>query len=214
MREFGREIFILGCVLVLACSSSTPEHNHSTKEIVKQDDCDNPDKNFECCFVNMPSTVTNVMTITKEDEKGEHLIITGTVFGKDDKTPASGVFLYAYQTDITGRYTKTGSEAGIQKWHGRLHGWCKTGSDGKYEILTIRPASYPNSTEPAHIHMVVKIPGGAPPFYINDFVFTDDPFVNASYRSRLSNNPGGPGEITLTKQGTTWYGTRDITFSL
>jgi protocatechuate 3,4-dioxygenase beta subunit len=120
------------------------------------------------------------------------------------------VLLYAYHTDIHGYYPKSGKETGPQKMHGRLHGWCKTNDSGKYEILTIRPASYPKSTSPAHIHVIVKLPSGQAPFYINDFVFTDDPFVNEKYRPYLTGKMGGTGIIDLIKRENVWYGTRDM----
>ena len=107
------------------------------------DTCNNPDADINCCFVFMPSELTPVMSIAVQNEPGEKLLITGTIFKSDGVTPYPDVILYAYHTDNSGHYSRKGDENGFQKWHGHLHGWCKTGSNGKYEIQTLRPARYP-----------------------------------------------------------------------
>ena len=106
-------------------------------------------------------------------------------------------------------YSKKGNETGIQKWHGRLHGWLKTDNKGYYEIRSIRPARYPGNAIMAHIHAAIKLDDG-PAFHINDFVFKDDVLVNEEYLSRL-NNIGGTGVVDVKKEGNIWIGIRDIT---
>ena len=52
---------------------------------------------------------------------------------EDGKTPAPGVILYVYQTDVTGALHPRGGQ--VQgKRHGRLRGWMKTGADGRYRV--------------------------------------------------------------------------------
>jgi protocatechuate 3,4-dioxygenase beta subunit len=158
----------------------------------------------------MPEKIIHVMNIAGEAEKGARLLLSGTVYHTDGKTPFEGVILYAYQTDQTGHYSKTGDEKGIQKWHGRLHGWCKTDASGKYEIRTIRPAPYPGNTNPAHIHAVIKEPGGKEPYYIKDFVFADDTLVSDQYLSR-EYGKGTSGLVELKKlNDKSWFGQRDL----
>ena len=150
----------------------------------------------------------NVITIANKNEPGERLIITGTIFKIDGITPYPNVILYAYHTDNSGNYSKKGSEKGFQKWHGHLHGWCKTNSDGKYELHTIRPARYPDNTIPAHIHTAFKTPEGQTD-YINDFVFKDDDLVNEAYKSNRFG--GGTGIVDIQKGAdNVWSGKRDI----
>lgn len=172
------------------------------------DSCDNPDADVSCCFNNMPSNITNKLTITKRGEPGEPLEISGRIFQKDGKTPYAGIVIYAYQTDSDGYYSKTGNEKGVQKWHGRLHGWCKTDKKGQYQIQTIRPGQYPNGNIPAHIHAVLRLPNGEA-FYINDFVFKDDKFVTSHYIRSLRET-GGNGIVDLKRSQAGWTGTRDI----
>ena len=71
--------------------------------------------------------------------------------------------------------------------------------NGYYEISTIKPARYPQNKFPAHIHAALKEPGSKP-YYINDFVFSDDSLVNFSYLSSLTLQ-GGSGIIKLEKLG-------------
>ncbi len=121
----------------------------------------------------MPTNLTSTMTISNQKEAGEKLIISGTTFKADGKTAFPNVILYAYHTDSKGYYSKIGTEKGVQKWHGRLHGWCKTDKNGRYEMQTIRPALYPDNSMPAHIHTAIKTDSGQM-YWITDYVFKDD----------------------------------------
>jgi len=189
-------------------SSSTQKENQSNNQL-ENDTCDNPDANINCCFVNMPESISEIMSITRENEPGERLIIKGSIFKLDGTTPYANVVLYAYHTDNTGHYSKTGNETGFQKWHGHLHGWCKTDKNGYYEIHTIRPARYPDNSMPAHIHMAVKTENEKM-FYITDFVFNDDSLVNEKYLASLS-YIGGTGIVNVKKNSENiWIGERNI----
>jgi protocatechuate 3,4-dioxygenase beta subunit len=151
------------------------------------------------------------MSIAKQDEPGERLVISGTIFKADGRTPYPNVILYAYHTDNKGYYSKTGKETGILKWHGRLHGWCKTDQNGYYEIRTIRPARYPNNSIPAHIHMTVKEPMDKGTYHISDCVFKDDSLVNEQYLQSIRSMIGASGVVTLKKSTEgIWVGRRDI----
>ncbi len=205
------------CVAALLAScgpaASTPPERPAPTAQTAPDPCDNPDAAISCCFVNAPAKLDKVMAITgSRPETGEQLVISGTVFKADGKTPYPNVLLYAYHTDSKGYYAKSGRETGIQKWHGRLHGWCKTDQNGNYEIRSIRPARYPNNTIPAHIHAALKEPGGKQPYYISDFVFKDDKLVNDKYLKYIVSLVGGSGIVAVTKSATgTWIGQRNIT---
>ena len=41
----------------------------------------------------------------------------------------------------------------------RLKGWVKTDAQGRFELDTIKPGSYPGGGNPAHIHVVIKDKG-------------------------------------------------------
>lgn len=126
----------------------------------------------EAPFPPVPSNVSSSAVIGADDEPGERLIITGTVFKPDKKTPYEGLVLYLYQTDATGVYNRSDGS-----WKSpRLHGWVKTDVNGRYEIRAIKPGSYPGSRNPAHIHVVVKLPGERSR-WIDEFLFEDDPYL-------------------------------------
>ena len=120
---------------------------------------------------------TSTAVLAGPDEPGERLVVTGTVFAPDGVKPAAGVFLYVYNTDATGRYS------GERGQPPRLRGWMKTGSDGRYEYRTVRPASYPGSRIPAHVHTQLW-GGGYPPQAGPELNFEGDPFVSAAERER------------------------------
>jgi protocatechuate 3,4-dioxygenase beta subunit len=204
--------FILGLMVIAAfsCGQSNPNQTGSKLAVdTQKDSCDNPDANISCCFMNMPISLTSTMLISKQVETGERLGITGTIFKSDGKTPCPDVILYAYHTDSKGYYSKSGRETGVQKWHGRLHGWCRSDKNGRYQIHTIRPAPYPDNSMPAHIHAAVKTVNNQL-YWITDYVFKGDPLVNDKYLSSLS-NVGGTGVIELSNNlDNTWTGQRDI----
>lgn len=191
-------IFIL--IFLLSCGKSPSQKSDigSTKTVVASDSCNSPDADINCCFVNMTSELTSIMKIADENEQGERIIITGEVLKSDGITPYPYVIIYAYHTDNKGYYSKNGNESGIQKWHGHLYGWCRTDSNGHYEIHSIKPARYPANIAPAHIHAALKKSDGSEPFFINDFVFKDDSLVNENYLSNL-NLDGGNGIVELIK---------------
>ena len=203
---------ILNSFLLILTVSSCMEaqQNRPGVQTFTNDECDDsPDGKLECYFVNMPETIESTMIIPTTGETAEELIISGTIFKADGKTPYPGIILYAYHTDSKGYYSKSGKETGIQKWHGKLHGWCKTDSAGRYTIKTIRPSPYPNNSIPAHIHSAIKTPDNSM-FHINDFVFTDDPLIDEKYRSSFEREVGGTGIMELTKKDNKWYGYRNI----
>ncbi|GAB4498616.1 MAG: hypothetical protein OHK0019_34210 [Saprospiraceae bacterium] len=182
-----------------------------TSLLASPDTCDDPDASPRCCFVGMPEKLTSESRIAGEAEPGERLFLRGRVFKADGKTPYAGVVIYSYHTDSTGLYSKKGDETGIRRWHGRLHGWCRTDAEGWFSIYSIRPASYPNSRNAAHIHHVVQEPDGSEPYYINDTVFEGDPFVDDAYRANEKRGGGSSGIVKLGKnaQGV-WEGKRFI----
>jgi protocatechuate 3,4-dioxygenase, beta subunit len=101
-----------------------------------------------------PADVSSVGTIANGTEPGERLEISGQVFAPDGATPAADVIVYAYQTDATGEY-----HSDPKTRVARLHGWAKTDAQGRYAFHTIKPASYPRMTIPAHVHFHVWGPG-------------------------------------------------------
>jgi len=150
-----------------------------------------------CGTAEAPANLRPALIMPTKGEAGERLIIEGTVYKPDGKTPAADVLLYAYHTNAGGVYAKRGNETGNGRRHGYLRGWLRTGADGRYRIETIRPGSYPTRSEPAHVHMTLQ-PPGEPERYIDDVVFTDDPLLTPEHRARLQQR-GGSGIVRLER---------------
>lgn len=112
--------------------------------------------------------------VTNETEKGDRLIIRGRFLQKAGGPAAPGVTIMVYQTDVNGIYsTKDGRPADIS----RLRGQLKTGPNGEYEIVTIKPGPYPGGGAPCHIHVNIVEPGQQPR-EICEFFFAGDPLLS------------------------------------
>jgi protocatechuate 3,4-dioxygenase beta subunit len=134
------------------------------------------------------------------NDNGRKLAVNGTVYKADGKTPAPNVILYIYHTDQKGEYPSTGNEKGWGKRHGYLRGWLKTDDTGFYKFFTLRPAAYPGGTTPAHIHIIVKEPDNDP-YWIDEFVFDDDPLLTKEDRGKMHNR-GGNGILKFRTPAT------------
>src|SRR5689334_12816551 len=139
--------------------------------------------------------LSNLVWLPDFKEKGQKLAVNGVVYKADGKTPAPDVIIYIYHTDQTGIYPKKGDERGWAKRHGYLRGWMKTNEKGEYKFFTLRPAPYPGGNIPAHIHVTIKEPGKNE-YYIDEFLFDDDPYLTANERKKTENR-GGNGIVKI-----------------
>lgn len=166
----------------------------------------------EAVFEGLPEHLPSRARIGPKDEPGEPLSVSGRVLGADGK-PRAGVIVYAYQTDARGVYPRPAEAAGsASRRHGQLRAWARSGPNGSYGFETVRPASYPDSNIPQHIHMHVIEPACAT-YYIDDILFTDDPMLTAQERQRQRQRAGS-GISTPTKKDGRWQVTRDIKLGL
>src|SRR5690606_28804142 len=164
-----------------------------------------PFENREWIYYKIPENIDAVDTSLGWHQKGEKLLVTGTVYQADGVTPAADIVLYYYQTNAEGYYKHIPGENismppnKLGQTHGAIRGWVKTNKDGKYFIYTIRPVVYPTRDEPAHIHVTVKEPSEIPEYYLDDFVFDDDILLNTAARRKMKNR-GGSGILRLVKK--------------
>ena len=142
-------------------------------------------------------TLSTTDTLPEFKTHNNQMIIQGTVYQPDGKTPAANVIVYAYHTNEKGVYPKKGDEKGYARRHGYLQGWVKTDKAGKYTFYTFKPASYPSRTEPAHVHLTIK-ESDKNPYYIDSIEFDDDALLTQKHRSKRKNR-GSSGIVRLTK---------------
>jgi protocatechuate 3,4-dioxygenase, beta subunit len=139
-------------------------------------------------------------TLPDFTEPGPKIEISGIVFKADGITPAPGIILYVYHTDQKGLYTKIGNEKSVGNKHGYIRAWLKTNEKGEYRFYTLIPAAYPNSNIPKHIHPVIKEQGKTE-YWIDDFVFADDPLLSEKEKNKAQPRGGNGVLYTEMKDG-------------
>jgi catechol 1,2-dioxygenase len=91
------------------------------------------------------------------NSKGTPLVLKGTIFKEDGKTPINNALVEIWHCDENEVYDNTSDDY-------KYRGGQKTKTDGKYAFTSILPVPYkadPNdeaSWRPAHIHMRVSVP--------------------------------------------------------
>lgn len=206
-RFFAAALVACTWLVVGACSQAQSRLDSLGREPIVGLPCEG----CEAVFAGMPVSLTSSARIASAGEAGEPMQIVGTVRDGDGRV-ASGVIVYAYHTNANGVYPTDDSQRGKAGFrHGRLRGWAKTDANGRYQFDTIRPAGYPSTDLPAHVHMHVLEPGRCT-YYIDDILFEDDPRLTADMRRKLTLGRGGNG-IAIPHQDAdgVWLVTRDIT---
>ncbi|MEO8795371.1 MAG: hypothetical protein ABI390_07865 [Daejeonella sp.] len=150
----------------------------------------------ELMYVGMPKNINSIDTSAAWSEKGQKLLVTGTIYKLGGKIPAPNVVIYYWQTDNSGHYAAIEGMDQQARRHGHIRGWVKSDNNGKYSIYTIRPAPYPNMDMPAHIHISIKEPNIDDEYYIDEFVFDDDILLTSKKRAALENR-GGSGVLRV-----------------
>jgi protocatechuate 3,4-dioxygenase, beta subunit len=195
-----------GTVESLALQSSPQNPTLRKMPVGQCEDC-------ELMFVGMPGQINAVDTTLGWSYEGQKLKVTGMVYHLNTKTPAKDVILYYYHTDLQGHYSPGPGINQEAKRHGHLRGWVKTGPDGLFTIYTCRPAQYPNRGAEAHIHVIVKEPDIDKPYWIDAWVFDDDPLLTPELRNRLSNH-GGSGIMKTEMENGVQVAHQDVILGL
>ena len=164
-----------------------------------------PCEGCELVFLDMPDSLMSSSRIAPKGEPGRSLRIEGTVRDQRGKA-AEGVIVYAYHTNAQGLYPADSTSSR----HGKLRGWVKTDAKGHYRFDTIRPAGYPKTDIPEHVHMHVIEPGRCT-YYIDDVIFEDDPRLTQAASEKYVSGRGGSGLVAPTKgEDGVWIVIRDI----
>lgn len=116
----------------------------------------------------------DVVRIAPDGEPGKKIKVIAVIKNKDGQ-PIRDALVYFYQTDARGWYAADAPHVMMNEGdirHARLFGYIKTDKNGRIEIHTIKPAGYPKSDLPAHIHVHVSAEGYQP--FGTEFLFRDD----------------------------------------
>ncbi len=168
-----------------------------------------PFENGDFYLIGLPEHIPPVDTSPGWDQPGQRLLIQGTIYHQDGQTPAPGVVMYYYHTDIQGVYAnREGLDPQVVR-HGYIRGWVQSDDNGHYAIYTVCPGPYPGTDFPAHIHPAIKEPDIENAYYIDEFVFDDDPLLTPEKRSEMENR-GGSGILTCIQREDLLVADRDI----
>lgn len=152
-----------------------------------------------------PDVVSSRIALAGEADKGEPMLITGTVYGPDGKTAAANTLIYLYHTDFEGYYGRNGAHR-----HGKYRGWLLTDAKGQYEFRTIKAAPYPENRFAAHIHMTVTT-AQKQEDWIDSILFEGDRLISAQERTDAGKRGGFNPILKLDKRADgLLVGRRDI----
>ena len=124
------------------------------------------------------------LTIVTPMEPGPRLTLKGTVLDRSGN-PVKGARVYVYQTSAKGWYSSEGGHiAGPSgdEGHARLFGYVVGDDQGRFVVKTIRPAGYPESNLPAHIHVEIAAGAGNGRVMVTEVQFSDDPRLTPGAR--------------------------------
>jgi Dioxygenase len=115
---------------------------------------------------------------------GQRLVVAGTVYRADCRTPLAGASIAVWQTNAEGEYGP-GQGSGDERCC-YLAAALRTDERGRYELHTVKPGHYKGEPQPppAHIHFEVRHPdaGGL----LTELLFEGDPQLP----------PDPPGAVT------------------
>lgn len=201
---------IVAVLIGLAGASGCAQAQAPSRDPAREPIVGLPCEGCEAVFEGLPATLESDARIGRQDEPGRPMRIVGTVFDPAGH-PAPGVVVYAYQTDARGLYPPDDRYRGLAaSRHGLLRGWAVTNEEGRYGFATIRPAGYPDSDLPEHVHMHV-LEVGRCTYYIDDILFEDDPRLTEEKKAELIRDRGGSGLVTPERDDAgVWHVRRDI----
>lgn len=156
--------------------------------------------------IDAPANVSRKTVLADKSDKGEQMLISGTVYDTDGKTPFPNALIYLYHTDIEGYYGRSKNE----HKHGRYRGWMLTDKQGRYEFQTIKPAPYPVNQFAAHIHMTVTTKKMREDS-VDSILFEGDKLISARERQEAGKKGGFNPILKLEKTADgIWTARRDI----
>lgn len=208
-----KRISILTLVLIaitISCANNSPVDDSQDYCTMEESTLEGgPCEGCEAIFEYGDRTITSELTLPDFNDEALKIKVTGTVYQPDGKTPAENVILYLYHTNQEGVYENKYNASNWESRHGYIRGWVKTNVNGKFTFYTLKPGSYPNGTEPAHIHITVLEPE-CKYYWLNSYHFAGDQLLTDDELNPVSPRGGSSGLLNLKQEGDLWVGTRDI----
>jgi len=147
--------------------------------------------------------------LATDDEPGERLILAGTVYSSDCRTPLPKTLIEIWQADAKGFYDKKQpGDFNEPPMPFHLRGMLLTDERGRYEIETIIPGAYPippgmpglekygGLTRARHIHISIMpflhVPVTTQLYFKDDPHRPGDPW--AGHKPQLALNPRSDGK--------------------
>lgn len=136
-------------------------------------------------------------------EPGERLTFLGRVLDYQGR-PLATAAVMAYHADHQGLYNPKDSKTRVP----RIRGVAVTDAEGRFRFSTVRPGTYPDGSEPAHIHVGVM----APAHHVLDLAywFEGDPLITEERRREASKGPGTVIVKLERQQNGSWSFHHDI----
>jgi len=209
-REFLRRAGLAAVTIpfLINCKSDTlaQKSEADVLSLIKKNANTSPSVNW-CGAIDAPADVSWKSVLSKKSDRDEPMVISGTVYNPDGKTPAPNVLIYFYHTDSEGYYNR---KRDGEPLHGHFRGWMLTDAKGRYEFSSIRPAAYPERKFAAHVHMTLTGKNFREES-IDSILFEGDPLISREER-QTAGRKGGFNPIVKLEKGASgiWQATRDI----
>ncbi|MEK8079873.1 dioxygenase family protein [Pseudomonas sp. XK-1] len=143
------------------------------------------------------------------DEPGERLVVSGSVFSADCRTPIPNALVEVWQANGAGLYDTQTPGNFTDKGNFHLRGMLYTDAQGRYRIETVMPGRYPvppnlpgleqyaGITRPAHIHFRVMeslhVPVTLQLYFEGDPYIAKDPWASAHPDNVIALEADGEG---------------------
>ena len=202
MIKYTAYLLVIGCFVAMSCARSQPETNPGRQLVGTCEGC-------EAIFEYGDKKLSPVDTLSDFHDDGTQIRLTGFIYGPDARTPAKDVILYIYHTDQAGIYPPSPDATGWARRHGSIRGWIKTNVEGRYNFYTLKPGTYPDRSQPAHIHPVILEPDGSY-YWIDEYYFAGDTLLTGKEASPVNPRGGTPGLVVHREKGGILTAHRDI----